>query len=126
MRRLIEDKLQTVAKKNWLKERVPDKEMIERWKERMEEDTDYEGESRLIDYSDFGDLSSIILKGDNWKCCFESVFGNKMQFEAKMVELQPIRKRIGHSRTLSDEDNDTLRLYSQKILRSIEKSAEKE
>ena len=122
LRAFIVKELSSVSK-NWIKERVPDPEMVKRWKERMEDDSKRPGRSKrnasLIEYSDFYDLASLILNRGNWNQCFKKFFGSAKVIEVKMYELVPIRNDIGHTRHLSEEDEVRLKLYSKDVLRDI-------
>ena len=108
---------------NWIKERVPDPQMVEAWKERMDDDNKRSGSSKqnasLIEYSDFYDLVTLIVNRGNWKKCFEKFFGNANVIQAKMYELVPIRNDIAHNRHLSEDNELMLRLYSKQILKLI-------
>lgn len=94
-------------------------EMIEEWKSRKEEEEKnplVDGSYDLIDYSDFTDLKRIFDKGKNHKL-FEDII-NQEQFKtviSKLHELDPIRKKIAHSRPLSKKEFDRLILYTEDI-----------
>jgi hypothetical protein len=122
LRAFIVKELSSVSK-NWIKERVPDPEMVKRWKDRMGEDSARPGSPKrnanLIEYSDFYDLATLILNRGNWNQCFKKFFGNAKVIEVKMYELVPIRNGIGHTRQLSEEDETRLKLYSDDVLRMI-------
>jgi len=104
--------------KSILKNKIPH-EMIEEWKLRKEEEEKnplVDGNYNLIDYSDFTDLKCIFEKGKNRKL-FEDII-NQEQFNAvisKLHELDPIRKKIAHSRPLSKKELDRLILYTEDI-----------
>lgn len=113
---------------NWMKERIPDPNMLSRWKERMTgakkqrawlEDE----ENELIQFSDFYDLLTLIVNRGNWKKCFENIFGKQSIIESKMYELIPIRNKLAHNRSLTGEEKMMLELYSAQILRIIKKSS---
>ena len=122
LRDFIVKELSSVSN-NWIKERVPDPQMVEAWKERMEDDNKRSGSSKqnasLIEYSDFYDLVTLIVNRGNWKKCFEKFFGNANVIQAKMYELVPIRNDIAHNRHLSEDNELMLRLYSKQILKLI-------
>ena len=122
LRAFIVKELSSVSK-NWIKERVPDPEMVKRWKDRMGEDSARPGSPKrnasLIEYSDFYDLATLILNRGNWNQCFKKFFGNANVIQAKMYELVPIRNDIAHNRHLSEDNELMLRLYSKQILKLI-------
>lgn len=104
--------------KSILKNKIPP-EMIEKWKLRKEEEEKnplVDGNYDLIDYSDFTDLKRIFEKGKNRKL-FEDII-NQEQFNiviSKLHELDPIRKKIAHSRPLSKKELGRLILYTEDI-----------
>ena len=75
-----------------------------------------DGNYELIDYSDFTDLKRIFEKGKNYE-----LFGDIIDQESlkvvltKLGELDPIRKKIAHSRPLSKKELDRLILYTEDI-----------
>lgn len=77
-------------------------ERIAKWKEKRDvEIKKYKGvlnERRLIYYSDFYDLKSIIDK--NWPV-FLSVFTDKKRFEVFFAEVEKFRNTIAHGRVLT-------------------------
>ena len=77
-------------------------ERKEKWKEKREiEAKKYNGinpEKRLIYYSDFYDLQSIIIK--NWDL-FIKVLDNKKRFEIFFSEIENYRNTLAHGRNLS-------------------------
>ena len=90
--------------------------IIEEWKSRKEEEEKnplVDGDYELIDYSDFTDLKRIFEKSKNHKLFEDKV--NQESFKTvitKLHELDPIRKKIAHSRPLSIKEFDRLILYT--------------
>jgi hypothetical protein len=117
LRGLIQVKIIEPNKSN-LENKIPP-EMIEAWKSRKEEEEKnplIDGNYELIDYSDFTDLKHIFEKGRNYKL-FEDII-NQEHFKAvisKLHEMDPIRKKIAHSRPLSKKELDRLILYTEDI-----------
>lgn len=76
-------------------------ERIEKWKEkRSEENKKYAGlnpELRLIYYSDFYDLKTII--GKNWEV-FKPILDEKKRFEIYFDEISALRNSYAHGRDL--------------------------
>lgn len=94
-------------------------EMLKEWESRKEEEEKnpvIDGNYELIDYSDFTDLKRIFEKGRNYKL-FEDII-NQEHFKvviSKLHELDPIRKKIAHSRSLSKKEMSRLVLYTEDI-----------
>lgn len=123
LRKFIQSQLQQTSK-DWIKERVPDPKIVERWQQRMEDSKKqrkwFEEENiDLIQFADFYDLVTLIVNRGNWKKCFEKYFGNQSIIESKMYELIPIRNKLAHNRSLTEEEGMALTLYSRQILRLI-------
>jgi hypothetical protein len=80
---------------------VPDSR-IEKWKEKREIETKKNKgisyEPRLIYYSDFYDLATIIIK--NWEL-FKPVLIDKKRFEVFFSEVENFRNTIAHGRNLT-------------------------
>jgi len=80
------------------------------------------GTYELIEYCDFTDLKKILEKGRN-----HEFFSDIFSFEeiktvySKLGELDPIRKKIAHSRPLTRKEFERLRLYATDILDRIRK-----
>ncbi len=82
------------------------------------------GDYRWIDYSDFNDLKTILEKGKNRRR-FEDIL-NEEQFKcvvSKLHELDPIRKKIAHSRSLTKDEFNRLSMYSEDIARLLGESS---
>lgn len=119
LRSTIEKCLTKLSGSRWIKQRVPC-DMRERWKQRQEEERSvgrpvYD----LIQYADFMDLVSIIIKSDNWRDIFESIFKNKNEIQISLERLHPIRKSIAHSRPLTNFDILTLANEASRIFRAL-------
>lgn len=101
-----------------IKNKIPPK-MMEDWESRKKKEEGShvtDGNYELIDYSDFTDLKRIFEKGRNNKL-FEDII-NQESFKAvltKLDELDPIRKKIAHSRPLSKKELDRLIIYTEDI-----------
>jgi hypothetical protein len=97
-------------------------ERINKWKEKKDiEVKKSKGiclENRLIYYSDFYDLKTIINK--NWEL-FSLVFLNKKRFEVFFEELENYRNSAMHGRSLTKSQNLILEgiLLDQKNLKTI-------
>jgi hypothetical protein len=87
----------------------------------IEESSSYTyGSYRWIDYCDFNDLKTILEKGKNRR--YLSDILDEEQFKcmvSKLHELDPIRKKIAHSRSLTKEEFNRLSMYSEDISRML-------
>lgn len=95
--------------------------ILDEWESRKsneEDDWRVSGSYRSIDYSDFTHLKMIFERGRNIKK-FEDLV-NQQDFQlvvGKLHELDPIRKKIAHSRLLTVEDFSRLEISSSDIQR---------
>jgi hypothetical protein len=71
--------------------------------------------TNIVDYLDFSDYRKIILDPGNWKEVFSKFFKNSSFIETRLVELDPIRNDIAHSRQLTKLASDKLRIYSAEL-----------
>lgn len=111
LRQIINIKLMEVTNE-WWKQRIPPT-VYEKWKKRKSDESHIvpQPKSRdLIDYSDLGDLKDIILRADNWKEKFQSIFKNETIFAGSMALIIPIRNQIAHrdERSLDEQQIDVL------------------
>lgn len=117
LRDLIYERICIKHKKN-IKTKIHESD-LEKWKDRKkteEMNPLLKKGYRLIDYSDFSDLKRILEKGKNHKE-FSDLLNNE-QFRdliSKLDELDPIRKKIAHSRPLSKKEFDRVQLYADDI-----------
>ena len=93
--------------------------VIQKWEERKNDEERnplMKKGYRLIDYSDFGDLKGVFLKGKN-EDLFSDLFSGEQfkNFISKLNELDPIRNKIAHSRPLSKDEFDRLQMYANDI-----------
>ena len=118
LRNLIQDRIIESKESNY-KNKMPTG-IIEEWKSRKEEEEKnplIDGDYELIDYSDFTDLKRIFEKSKNHKLFEDKV--NQESFKTvitKLHELDPIRKKIAHSRPLSKKEFDRLIVYTRDII----------
>lgn len=105
-----------------IENKIP-KNILNEWKRRKKEeennimvDSGYE----LIDYSDFTDLKQIFEKGKNLNEFSDLANGEELKgLISKLHELDPIRKKIAHSRALSKREFDKLKIYAEDIFRTL-------
>jgi ArsR family metal-binding transcriptional regulator len=72
-----------------------------------------------VQYIDFSDYLKIITKRDNWKNSFNRIFKDEDIITAKLKELEPIRNAARHSRKLTSEQKEKLKVLSKDIVRQI-------
>lgn len=114
VRKCIKSGLERVSK-NWWIERVPS-DTRQRAEERQQTD---EMKRELIQYLDFADYAKVITRRDNWREVFQKIFKDQEIIIAKLKELEPIRNAVMHSRRLTQEQREKLRVISTDIVRQI-------
>jgi len=95
--------------------------IIQKWEKRKsEEDKNYQriSSSKLIDYSEFGDIKLIIQK--NWDE-FSKIFTSQEIIASKLDELEQIRNTIAHNRELSLQEFKRLEIYLSDIEKILSK-----
>jgi hypothetical protein len=119
LRRIIEVNLARRTT-NWWVECVPGqvRRSAERRMERREKQYPWltEGSANALDFLDFSDYSRIITDSMNWEASFRSTFGDSEWIRVKLRELEPIRNDLAHSRIVTSQGKDKLRLYTSEIL----------
>ena len=119
VRRFIERKLHSVSGDNWIKQRVPHparKDWLE--KQRRARDNG-EPERPLIAYADFTHYEQIILREDNWKDVFASIFTRKTLVQESFQRLYPIRVCAMHARIITQDDELYLYVETKRLLAAI-------
>lgn len=61
------------------------------------------------------DLKDVIFKRDNWREVFSSVFADDTVIRGSLTEIEPIRNKIAHNRTVSETDVRILEASLEKI-----------
>jgi len=105
-------------------EKIP-LEILDEWKKRRQTENEnpfVEGDYDLIEYSDFSHLKIVIEKRNNKKD-FLDIFNDQelTGIITKLNELDPIRKKIAHSRSLTENEFLRLKLYAEDIARIMQK-----
>ena len=97
-------------------------ESMKKRKETEEKSPISEGMYELVEYCDFTDLKKILEKGRNHES-FSDIFSieEMKTVYSKLGELDPIRKKIAHSRPLTRKEFERLRLYATDILGRLKK-----
>ncbi|MGB7291273.1 MAG: hypothetical protein WBD99_03790 [Thermodesulfobacteriota bacterium] len=106
---------------NWTKLRVhPD--VRKDWTRKREEALrNGEEEKPLLWYADFADYKDIIVRKDNWRDVFSSIFRNQMAIQESFRRLNLIRICTMHTRVLAKDDMLILTVEVQLVLRAIRK-----
>ena len=119
LRDLIHDKLRRLSTQ-WWETRVPPEVRANAEKRLRARDRKWpwhnDGSTSPIDFLDFSDYAKIITVPANWDDAFREVFGEAKVIEVKLLELEPIRNAVAHSRDLSQQHREKLRLYSRELL----------
>jgi len=103
------------AEDKWWNTRIPG-DIYTSVKEKMERDEKSKKfinlpKRELIDQIDFAHIRLIIRKNDNWNDYFKNIFGNREILETKLQELESLRNSIMHSKEISKNDEEKIRVY---------------
>ena len=119
LRDLIQGRLRKLTAQ-WWETRVPQGVRMNAEKRLQARDRKWpwhnDGSTSPIDFLDFSDYAKIITDPPNWNDAFREVFGEAKVIEVKLLELEPIRNAIAHSRDISQQHREKLRLYSGELL----------
>jgi len=120
LRVFIDTEMRSQYGESWIKHRVPG-DVRKKWLERREIAKDHGDESRpLIQYADFTDYETIIVRKDNWTGVFENVFRRKENVAESLRRLYPIRLATMHARLVSQDDELYLAAEVTRILKAID------
>ena len=119
LRQVVEQRLKKLSGSNWAKQRVP-QTVRDSWLVRQQEDR-AAGRPVYADiqYADFMDLAHVIIKRDNWREVFQSIFGDRNDIAVSLRRLHPVRKALAHSRPLGRADVLTLVSEATRIFRAL-------
>lgn len=100
---------------NWWNTRVPG-DVYKSVREKMEV---YEKSKKhtnipkraMIEQIDFAHIREIIRQGKNWNDFFKAIFNDKEIFESKLKELERIRNDIMHSKDITKNDQEKIKIY---------------
>lgn len=119
LRNLIQDRLRKLTAQ-WWETRVPLEVRANAEKRLRARDRKWpwhnDGSTSPIDFLDFSDYAKIIADPANWNDTFRDVFREAKVIEVKLLELEPIRNAVAHSRDLTQQHREKLRLYSGELL----------
>lgn len=124
LRKLIQTKIINPNQKQ-LASKIP-REMLDRWAEKKKEENENVHIDVIqyddIEYSDFSDLKIILEKKSTTTILSPLINeANIATITSKLLELNPIRIKIAHSRLLTKDELETLKIYSKKILKILPK-----
>jgi len=110
----------------WWKTRIPGN-IYKSVQEKMERDEKSKKflnlpKRELIDQIDFAHIKIIITKSDNWNDYFKNIFANKEVLETKLHELENLRNAVMHSKEISKNDEEKIRVYYNDLNYSIDNS----
>lgn len=81
----------------------------------------------LIDYVEFEDYKKIILKRDNWREVFTSIFAQEDFISSRLADLSAIRNVVMHSgRSLTDDEKAKLEMFTREVLNKIRRWRERQ
>ena len=119
VRRFIDRMMTAAVGEDWTIHRVPGP-MRKEWKNKRDEALARgEPEKPLIAYADFTDYEQIIVRRDNWKDVFASVFERKTSVQESWRRLYPIRVCTMHARIITQDDELFLHSETLRLLRAI-------
>lgn len=111
--------------KKQLASKIP-QTMLDAWEEKKNAEernkhVDHTGYD-LIEYSDFTDIKTILEKTSTVVLLKDIISEENLKtITSKLIELEPIRLKIAHSRALTKEEFSTLEMYSEKITKILPK-----
>jgi hypothetical protein len=100
LRGFIVAKLEAVSGPKWFKQRVNGDICKKAYDNRAKALADGEREKAPIAYLDLGDLSKILLRGDNWDGAFGQVFPNQQRLRFDLEALIAGRRPTMHARSV--------------------------
>jgi ATP-dependent Lon protease len=114
LRNCIRSSLQGLTE-NWWTERVPP-DVRQKAEERSQRD---EMKRDPVQYVDFADYVKIITRRDNWREVFAGILNDESVIVAKLRELEPLRNAVSHSRRLTSDEREKLKVLARDIVRQI-------
>jgi hypothetical protein len=119
LRKFIETSLSRLSP-DWWTTRVPEDVRISAEQRKAKDDRPWTSATGAnlhpIHYVDFPDYVKIIRRKDNWREVFARVFHDQEIISTKLRELEPVRNALAHSRSLSKNGLNRLRINAKDIL----------
>lgn len=122
LRNHIKMQLEAVRGAQWWKQAVPQAVRDSCEQRKAERESNGGASNHPIAYAWVDDYRAIVLRNDNWRDCFEAVFGNKLETEVCFIWIGRARPDIGHARALRDETRTEFIVAVNRLLRSIERA----
>lgn len=120
LRSVVEDVLKANHGDSWVEHLGVSDDRVERWRERQNEagkhSTGAVVEKRLLYYSDFPDLLTIIRK--NWEL-FKPCFGDKKEVEVYLGRLNELRNPAAHSRPVLPHEESLAEGMSRELRQKV-------
>lgn len=104
LRDCIEMGLRELHSDHWWKRGVPEDVRKDCEARKSEKEKPIDISYNPIYYAYIHDYKKIILRGDNWKPFFSSIFGEKIELEACFAWVSNVRDSVAHVRPISDDD----------------------
>lgn len=112
IRELIIRELSSRYGVKWWKSRLP-ADVIEKYKNGISSEKSIKWIQLVphhpIYYTDFPDLRKVIVRNDNWREVFFSIFKNDTAFSGIFAQIEPIRNKVAHHRKISEGDLEILK-----------------
>jgi hypothetical protein len=122
LRELIVEELSAISGAQWFKRRLPG-DVLEKFREGVRFERKVKWVQLVphhpIYYVDFPDLRKIILRSDNWKDAFHSIFQSEEVLEGTLTEIEFIRNKVAHNRKINRTDLGILSAARTKLATSI-------
>lgn len=105
---------------HWIKHRVPGA-VLQVWKENREKEVRAGLAQRaLLEYADWGDYITIVVRRDNWDDVFKAVFRRPETVKESFTRIIPVRHCLMHSRLVTQPDDLFARVEMRRILLAIQ------
>ena len=104
LRMFIDEAMTLAIGPDWIRHRVPEP-IRKAWEEKKNRGIAAgESEQPLIAYADFTDYVAIIIRKDNWRDVFGTMFQHKPSVEESFRRLYPVRVCTMHARLITQDD----------------------
>jgi hypothetical protein len=123
--------------REWMMRRLGDASPDDWWETRIPPESRQRAEARaaqerdagvvvpskdLVDYLDFTDIREVIRFRPNWRDLFETVLGPwQGAIEDAMRQIEALRRKVAHSRPLSEEELASLLVAARRVLEILER-----
>jgi uncharacterized protein YwbE len=110
----------------WWNTRIPGSvyKSVKEKMERYEESKKYVNMPKrdMIEQIDFAHIREIIRQSNNWNEFFKKVFDDKEIFESKLKELERIRNDVMHSKDITSDDKEKIKIYFNDLVYCMDNS----